>query len=267
MNLIRPFDKSALRDTVRASKPVPWFAIDNFLEPEFAEECRLSFPSFADAEKMGRKFSAVNEKNKVQITDSSKFAPPLQKLNNVLSSQEWLDTMSFVMDMPHLLEDASLTGGGIHETGPRGHLDVHLDFNWLRERDMHRRLNILVYFNKDWQDSWGGDFELWDKDVTVCQQRFAPVFNRCVVFNTNEISYHGVRSVTCPEGQSRKSFAAYYYTKAASPDFTGQFRNTLFKPRPDEKFKGAIAMPAEQLSRGVKSAFDSLKQTIKKTIG
>ena len=267
MSLIRPFDKESLRDSVRASKPVPWVAIDNFLDETFAEECRLSFPSFSDAEKLGRKFTAVNEKNKVQITDSSKFAPPLRTLNELLSGADWLATMSYVMDIPNLIADAELVGGGIHETGPRGHLDVHLDFNWLQERNLHRRLNILIYFNKDWPESSGGDFELWDKDVTVCQQRFAPLFNRCVVFNTNEVSFHGVRGVTCPEGQSRKSFAAYYYTKEPSPDFPGSARDTLFRSRPDEKFKGAVAMPVEQLGRNMKSAFDSLKQTIKKTIG
>ena len=40
------------------------------------------------------------------------------------------------MGIPNLLADDQLVGGGIHETGPRGHLDVHVDFNYIAERDL-----------------------------------------------------------------------------------------------------------------------------------
>ena len=120
-----------------------------------------------------------------------------------------------MFDIPNLLADPELVGGGMHQTGPRGHLDVHIDFNFIPERSLHRRLNILVYFNKDWKREWGGEIELWDEHVKTCVHSFSPLFNRCVVFETNEVSYHGVTAVKCPEDRSRKSFAAYYYTKEA----------------------------------------------------
>ncbi len=113
-------------------------------------------------------------------------------------------------------------------------------------RELHRRLYILIYFNKDWQPEYGGNIVLWDEHVKVCHHSFSPIFNRCVVFETNEVSYHGVTAVKCPPGQARKSFAAYYYTKEAPAHWTGVAHSTIFKARPDEVIKGNVMMPLEK---------------------
>ena len=247
--LINPIDRDALRDQFRSASPYPFFKIDNFLNPQFAEEVYQSFPSFGDAKAVGKEFKGVNEQGKVQVTDANLFAEPVARLNRALASQEFLVLLAHVTGMPKLLADDQLVGGGIHQTGPRGHLDVHVDFNYIKERDLHRRLNILIYFNKDWEDHWGGNIELWDQDVKNCAHSFSPIFNRCVVFETNEISYHGVSAVECPPGHSRKSFAAYYYTKEAPAHWTGKAHDTIFRARPDEKFKGRVLMPAEKVSK------------------
>ncbi len=254
--IIRPIDKDKLRAQVASAKPFPHFGIDNFLEPEFAEQARASLPSFADAHKLGKGFDAVNERNKIQITDPDKFPDPIRQLHEELASQQWMDTLSYVMGIPNLLADPELKGGGVHMTGSRGRLDVHVDFNYIEDRQLHRRLNILVYLNnEDWKEEWGGNVELWDKDVKVCHHSFSPIFNRCVVFATSEISYHGVAAVKCPEGQARKSYAAYYYTKEAPEGWDGKKHSTVFHARPDEKLKGGLLMPAEKLIRKVKKLF------------
>jgi hypothetical protein len=246
---IAPFDVEALRRVVKAAKPFPFFSVDNFLDPGFANRVLESFPSFESALKQGNSFNAVNESGKVQMTDSETFAPAVKELNEALASREWIDVLSYVMDIPNLLPDDKLVGGGIHQTGPRGHLDVHVDFNYLAKRELHRRLNILVYFNKNWKPEWGGNVELWDKDVKVCHHSSSPIFNRCVVFATSEISFHGVTAVKCPEGNSRKSFAAYYYTKEAPLGWDGTAHSTIFKARPNEVTKKWLSMPMEQAGR------------------
>ena len=263
MTHINSIDRDALRERVRTATPVKNFCIDNFLEPTFADSVLAAYPSYADAMKAGTSFSAVNEKGKVQLTDAKTFAEPVAELNRDLASPEFLGLLSYVFEMPNLLPDEELVGGGIHQTGPRGHLDVHVDFNFIKERELHRRLNILIYFNKDWQPEWGGDIELWDADVKKCHHSFSPVFNRCVVFETNEISYHGVTAVKCPEGLSRKSFAAYYYTKEAPAHWTGVSHSTIFKARPDELLKGNVMMPLETAKRKLNGVLSGLKRRIK----
>jgi Rps23 Pro-64 3,4-dihydroxylase Tpa1-like proline 4-hydroxylase len=260
---INPIDRKALRERVRTAQPVRNFCIDNFLDESFANEVLASYPSFEEATKVGRTFSAVNEKKKVQVTDASSFAEPIAELNRTLASPEFLEMLSDVFEMPNLLADEELVGGGIHQTGSRGHLDVHVDFNYIAERELHRRLNILIYFNKDWKPEYGGNIELWDKDVKTCVHSFSPIFNRCVVFETNEISFHGVTAVKCPEGQARKSFAAYYYTKEAPPHWDGQAHSTIFKARPDEVLKGSVMMPLENARNKLRAALYSFKNKFK----
>lgn len=256
---INPIGRDALREQVRRSTPVPNFMIDDFLEGSFARRVLESFPSFEDSLKMGKKFAAVNERGKVQVTDASKFPEPIAQLNEALASPEFLELLSYVFEIPDLLADEELAGGGIHQTGPRGHLDVHVDFNYLAERQLHRRLNILVYFNEGWREEWGGKLELWDEDVKTCHHSYLPVFNRCLAFVTNEISYHGVTAVRCPDDRVRKSFAGYYYTKEAPAGWDGQAHSTIFKARPDELIKGSVLMPMEKAKRWAKKTLRKIK--------
>lgn len=258
--LIPRFDVEKLAKSYQTAEPFPHIAISDFLEENFAKEVAGSFPSLQEAQAMGRSFSAVNEKGKTQITDSSLFPPPVLKLHELLASEDFLSRLSVLTGIPNLLADPEMVGGGIHETGPRGHLDVHVDFNYIKERELHRRLNVLIYFNDPWEDDWGGNFELWDKTVSKCLTSISPKFNQMCMFTTSDISYHGVTAVQCPQGHSRKSFAAYYYTREAPEHWDGTANTTIFKPRPEEKFKGQVLMPLQ-------SAKHRLKQAVKKVIG
>lgn len=250
--LICDIDADALRAKVRAATPFPYFCVDNFLEPVFAKQVVQSYPDLKSAYEMGKGFNAVNEKGKVQVTDSKLFAPPVKQLEELLASQPFLDLMSYVMDIPNLVADPELKGGGMHQTGPRGHLDVHVDFNYIAERQLHRRLNILIYLNEGWQPNWGGEIELWDKEVKKRPAAFLPIFNRCVVFETNEISFHGVTAVTCPPDVVRRSFAAYYYTREAPSHWDGKSHTTIFRSRPNERFKRYVSMPVERTIKGLR---------------
>jgi hypothetical protein len=261
--IINPIDRDTLRAQVRQARPFPNFKIDNFLDEGFANCVLEAFPSYQEAVKVGRSFTAVNEYKKVQVTNAALFAEPISQLNQALATPEFVDLIGYVFDIPKLLADDQLIGGGIHQTGPRGHLDVHIDFNYIEERQLHRRLNILIYFNRDWKDEWGGHIELWDKEVKVCYHSFAPIFNRCIVFATSEISYHGVSAVKCPPDRVRKSFAAYYYTKEAPIGWTGESHTTIFRARPHEIVKGHVLMPLQSAKRTIVKALRGLKKRLK----
>jgi len=265
-DLLNRIDKEKFKKEFLAREPFPYFCIDDFLNEEFANEVHDSFPAYQEAQKLGKEFTAVNEKRKVQITGASSFSPAIKKLNDLLASKEYVDMWSDLTGVPNLLADASLTGGGIHETNSGGHLDVHVDFNYNEEMQAHRRLNILIYFNKDWQEEYGGYLDVWDKDIKKCYGSFKPKFNRACGFLTSDISFHGVTPITCPEGVIRKSFATYYYTKEAPTDWDGVKHSTVFKARPDEWAKGKILMPTEKLVRNTKKRVRLFKDMIKSNI-
>jgi hypothetical protein len=261
--VIRALDVERLRREAASARPFPHLVLDDFLEEHFALEVEAQFPSFEEARRLGRGFSAVNERNKYQVTDAALFPPAIAKLHQALAAPEWLATVSEIMGIPDLVADPELVGGGMHQTGPCGHLDVHVDFNYLAGRGLYRRLNILLYFNREWPDAWGGRVELWDPKVRRCEHSVAPIFNRCVIFATSESSCHGVTAVTCPEGRSRKSFAAYYYNQTPPPDFAGRTHSTVFWARPDERMKRFVWMPVERARKGIERSARRLRRALK----
>ena len=260
--MLRQLNREQLRKEFSEARPFPFVKIEDFLEPAAAARVAAAYPSFDDALNQGRTFTTVNERKKVQITKAELFAPPIARLNEALASPQFLSDLSYITAMPNLSADAELVGGGMHITGPGGRLDVHLDFNYMEERKLHRRLNLLLYLNPTWQKDWGGDIQFWDRDVRHCEASFSPIFNRCVIFETNEISYHGVVPVSPAAGTPRQSFATYYYTREAPAHWTGLSHSTIFKARPDEQAKAMILMPAESAKRKLQSGIKFLKDGV-----
>lgn len=265
-DVLRPLDIPRLTREFRAAEPFPFMVIDEFLQPDFAREVAAAYPSFEGALDKGRAFDFVNEKKKVQVTDSSKFPPAVKRLEEAIASQSFRDALSQITGIPKLLADEQLVGGGMHVMGSHGRLDVHVDFNLIEERQLHRRLNILVYLNPVWKDAWGGHVELWDRDVKRCHHAFLPAFNRCVVFETSERSFHGVAAVQCPDDVARKSFAAYYYTREAPAAWDGKAHSTIFRARPDELLRGLVLMPAERIQRRVMEQVARARRGVKKIV-
>lgn len=261
--LVQPFDCEALRQQYCDANPYPFIKIESFLNPAFALEIAAAYPSFNTAILQGKTFDAVNERKKIQITDSKLFPHPVARLNEALAAPEFLSQLSYVTGISGLQADEELTGGGMHITGPGGRLDVHVDFNYLESIKRHRRLNLLLYLNPVWEEQWGGHIQLWDKDVKSCRHAFAPVFNRCVLFETSDVSFHGVTPVTVSAPVPRISFAAYYYTQQPPANWKQTVHSTVFKARPEERFRKYLLMPAERIQRQIVDGTRRLKHAVR----
>lgn len=259
---LRPIDEAGIRASYERSTPFPFFCIDNFLEPSFAAAVAAAYPDYETASETGRTFSAVNENLKVQICERERFPDAVAQLDEALRSDAFLNLLERVTGIPRLLADEELVGGGMHVMGSGGRLDVHVDFNLIEERALHRRLNILIFLNDKWVEGWGGKLELWDSGVKERAREYTPAFNRCVVFETSEFSYHGVTPLACPPDRVRKSFAAYYYTREAPLGWDGTRHTTMFQARPNEALRGRLLMPAERLLRAVRPALGRLKRSV-----
>jgi len=244
-------DVPALTASYRSAQPFPFILMEHFVDDDVAREVAAAYPTFEEAGKLGFAFNAVNERKKIQITDSNLFPEPVERLHQAVSSPEFVATLSTITGIPNLMADRHLFGAGMHMTGPHGRLDVHVDFNLLEidNRRLYRRLNLLLYLNPTWNEAWGGEIELWNRDVTRCAHSYAPVMGRCLIFETSAISLHGVAPLKCPPNEVRRSFAAYYYTLEPPPNYEGVDHSTIFKGRPDEKFRSKVLMPAERLQR------------------
>ena len=210
-----------LHDNFVHADPFPSIVIDDFLPEDQADFILSEFPDpDSDAWLDWRKRDLVHQPKKQGIGHArnlEKVSPHVQHMLMAFNSYPFLNFLEVLTGIEKLLPDPHFHGGGLHQILSGGKLMVHADFNKLRELDLYRRLNVLLYLNKDWQDEYGGHLELWDASMSNCVQRIAPIFNRLVVFRTNKTSFHGHPDpLATPEGVTRKSLALYYYTAKPS---------------------------------------------------
>ena len=208
-----------------SASPFPHIAIDDFLPPQVLERCLADFPSNIQAH--GNTFDRDQERYKSQF-NPDEMSPWLRSLFYGFNSRPFIQLLQNITGIKGLIPDPYFLGAGFHEIGTGGHLSMHADFNHHKPMDLERRINVLIYLNKDWPESYGGSLELWDDDMKTCVRKLAPEFNRCVIFNTTSESWHGnPEPVNHPKGVTRKSIALYYYTStwsAAKRDHTTQFK-------------------------------------------
>jgi Rps23 Pro-64 3,4-dihydroxylase Tpa1-like proline 4-hydroxylase len=268
-NIFNPQDWNELNLRFENAEPFPSIYIDNFLDEEFSMELAQCYPSYNDAKQSGREFQSLNQNLKTQITEPSNFPAAVAQLSKALSSEEFLQNMSTLSGIPDLIWDPSFTGGGMHLTNSSGLLDVHVDFNYEKKLNLYRRLNILIYLNPTWEEQWGGNVELWDKDVKNCIHSLSPIHNRCVIFSTSDYSFHGVTAVNTVDNVSRNSFAAYFYSKDAGDNAGtpyGGNHSTIFKARPYEYEKKYWSMPLKRIKAGISNQKNIVKAIIKDKI-
>ncbi|HUB02819.1 MAG TPA: 2OG-Fe(II) oxygenase [Terriglobales bacterium] len=236
-----PYEKwssqtNALSRQFRTSKPYPHLHLKEFLEPEIAADMSCEFPGLeTDA---WTRYKHQNE-NKLGLTKREFFPQLIADVVDELNSPEFVSWLSAVTGIPGLLADDSLEGGGLHQSGRAGFLNVHTDFRTHHyHKNWRRRVNLILYLNPNWDERWGGAIELWDREVRNCVAKVPPLLNNVLIFETNEISYHGFpEPLSCPEGQSRKSLALYYYTI----DEKVTARSTNYRARPkDGALKSAL---------------------------
>ena len=151
--------------------------------------------------------------NKYGLTEIDKMGNETKKLINFFGSQKFLDLLADVTGIPDLKFDFELHNGGLHGVKRGGHLNIHRDFSTHPAHPTwRRRLNILIYLNEIWKDSWGGDLEFWNSDRSRCERKISPTRNKCVLFDTTE-GFHGhPEPLKCPENVTRKSVALYFFT-------------------------------------------------------
>lgn len=228
-------DKLAIkyRQEYSQAQPFPHIVIDNFL-PEFVLNNILNeFPQVNSID--WQKFNAPSEK-KLATKHEQQMGENTCLLLYQLNSSTFINFLETLTGIDGIIPDPHFEGGGLHQIVRGGYLKMHVDFNRHGKLRLDRRLNLLIYLNKNWQEEYGGHLELWDKDMTQCEKKILPIFNRCVIFSTTDFSYHGHPDpLSCPEGKTRKSLALYYYSNGRPDEESSQSHSTLFQARPGDK--------------------------------
>ena len=229
------------RDEFVNAKPFPHLVIDNFLDPKILDEVLNAFPQKDELDFY--KYENQLER-KLAFDQVSKLPDPIYNILTQMNSAVFISFLEKLTGIEGVIPDPYYRGGGIHQIEKGGKLDVHIDFNIHTKFKLNRRLNAIIYLNKDWEEAYGGHFEIWKGHqgengqhiLESCENRILPIFNRFVIFATSAKSYHGhPEPLTCPEGRSRKSIALYYYTNGREDEFNETpAHSTTFIKRPED---------------------------------
>ena len=244
------FDEDACRKAgerfaseYRNAEPFPHIALDDFLPSDVLRPILAEFPRSEGR----RHFDREQERLKYQY-HPQECRPAVRSLLAELNSQAFLGFLSELTGIEGLIADPYFLGGGLHETKRGGHLGVHADFNIHNTMKVVRRLNLLIYLNEDWDESFGGELELWDREMRERRQSIAPLIGRAVIFNTDLDSFHGhPEPLACPPDRSRRSIATYYYTAPVDGIASVPRRTTVFRPRPETKDRADWKVKAHHL--------------------
>jgi hypothetical protein len=212
-----------------ANQPFPHAVFENFLPYDIADAIAREFPRPGDitwrlAGPGDVQHSHDPNIEKISSAEEESFPPLIRHVMHEFNSGTFLGFLSTLTQFKMLSPDPSFHGCGLHSTGRGGRLMIHADASRHPNPKLQQLLNVIYYATPEWQEAWGGHFELWSKDRSECVKRVTPKFNSMLVFFTGSNSYHGhPQPLTTPPGIRRNSLAAYFYTtdRVADEDYHG----------------------------------------------
>ena len=219
-------DISKLSDSQINKEPFDHIILDGLVYTEKIEEV-LEDVETLDLKDSDSKFDNKEfEYNKLGF-GKNKLSKRLKELFDELNSSKFLQILEKLFKIKYLQKDPDILGGGVHIIKNDGFLGIHRDFNKINVNNISylRKLNIIIYLNKKWKDSYNGHLKLYDKKLNV-QKKIIPLLNRCIIFNTDQYSLHGhPEPLNCGNDIKRMSIANYYYIQ--NDDYI-PYHSTLF---------------------------------------
>jgi len=256
-----------LASKYQSADPFPHIVIDDFLPSYAIEKFIAHFPGQKSSDQ-DQEYNRAQEKLKSSFNPDA-LAPEARALFYWFNSRPFISLIENITGIKGLIPDPYFFGGGFHEIRNGGHLSVHADFNHHKPLNLERRINVLIYLNKDWKAEFGGQLELWKEDMSERVHSIIPSYNRCVIFNTTSNSQHGnPETVNHPSHVSRKSIALYYYT--STWDGTKRSHTTQYQVRPGTADQRDWAIKLQELKLDyfppiVLRTIANLKAKLKKT--
>lgn len=216
-----------------SAEPFPHIVIDNFLPISLIDEIYNLFPSHKINDDVYHDIG-YGGMHKRQILPES-CEQKVRSIFHFFNSAPILQFLEGLTNIEALIGDPYFDGAGFHEITRGGKLGIHADFRINKRLHLNRRINMLIYLNKDWDLDFGGNLELWDKGMNSKIESVAPIFNRCVIFNTDSDAYHGHPDpLNVPDGITRKSIALYYYTSSKKLYEDSPAYSTMYAARPND---------------------------------
>jgi Rps23 Pro-64 3,4-dihydroxylase Tpa1-like proline 4-hydroxylase len=206
-----------LASEFKQAKPFPHLVLEDFLELT-PDELAFVYPEPDWPHWNKRK--DFYQSGKMFCRDTDIIPPLISSMFYELSSPPFLRFLESVTGIGQLIPDPYYEGGGLHCSAPGGVLMPHTDFHFYDRLKLYRRINLLLYLNPHWEESFGGCLELWEKGAESPSKLIVPDWGTCVIFRTDDDSVHGF-STPIEKGHWRRSIALYYYSSREAARFSG----------------------------------------------
>jgi len=218
-----------IRETYQHGYPYKHVVIDGFFDDRTAETIADAIPESSES----FEFTYDNPVEKKSVISDLARVPPIKDVFSALERN--VPLFESVSGIDGLQYDAAIHGGGVHRIDNGGKLDLHLDYSMHPVTGKERRLNLIVFMSREWDEIWGGCLELWNANCTKRIKSIVPKFNRAVIFETGNTSWHGVPCpVHCPMGKTRDSIACYFVSDP-TPSMDSTRQKAAFVPHPAQQ--------------------------------
>jgi hypothetical protein len=176
--------------------------------PQVNNNCVISSTSCINDEKY--------EKNKSIFENDYFYGPATAALFAFIKSSHFVRFLELLSGIEDIIPDPHYRGAGIHQILPGGFTGIHADANYYEKYQLHRRINVFLYLNPNWEDSFEGHLELWDRNLKQCGSKIRPKVGRLVVFSSTDFTYYGSPHPLHTQNRSSRSLVMYYYTATRS---------------------------------------------------
>ena len=215
------------------AQPFRHVVVDGFLQPESARALERSFPP-----PQPQALTIPLVENRHLQRDCNKLPYRFQQLYGEMCTTSfvaWLERVTAIRELePDRRQHIEI---GLIQSGNGSYHDVHADPNMHAERDVFRRITILVYLNEVWLSKWGGSLEFWSSDAKQLVTSIQPSFNRCLIMENHDRAYHGYRTLHTPPGITRKAMAMVYFAATPGQGQSTKRHGTRFRLRPDDSLQ------------------------------
>lgn len=218
----------------RQAKPFPHTVIDNFLPANVLDRILNEFSTvnpldWAIADRTLEDMALTQTKDSNELPSTVPASDTTHWLLHQLSSRAFINFLEKLTSIDGLLPNPRMETDGLYPLATNQSLKTQAGFDRYANK-LDRKLTLLIYLNKDWKEEYGGQLELWNAEMSHCEKKILPIFNRCVIFSTTDFSYHGhPEPLNCPAHETRKLLSLYYYGNQQAPIMNATAKNIMAK--------------------------------------
>ena len=183
---------------LKSQRNFPYTIIDNFFNEKTAKKLEKEFPNYKD-----KNLHVYNNYCEVKKTLNiwNLFPPLTYNIFTILNSEKVTQLISKKLKIPNVISDHGLHGGGWGLLSKGGKLNPHLDYSLHPKIYAQRKFNLIVFLSRSWKKNWGGELTFYLKNRNNKKmpgklfKKILPKFNRAVIFDTSNYSWHGVEPI------------------------------------------------------------------------